>query len=260
MDAVYIPFEVPPERLKSVFRSMKASGVSGINVTIPHKQAVLRLADALSPEARGIGAANTVVFRNGRSKAYNTDGEGFMRSLKCDLKMDPRGKSVLLLGCGGAARAIAFVLAREGAGPITFVDKIEKRARELAAKTKKDFSRCGGTLPRCGAKHIPFLKSRIDEGVLDADLLVNASPVGMHKGDPCIVSPGALHKGLAIYDIVYNPPATPLLREAKKRGIRASNGLGMLLYQGVLSFELFTGIKAPVSVMRSALMRAVKKC
>jgi len=253
MDAVYVPFKVAPGKLRPALRSMKASGVSGINVTIPHKQAVLRLVDVLSPEVKGIGAANTIVFRNGRSKAYNTDGEGFLCSLKSDLKVGPKGKAVLLFGCGGAAKAIAFVLAREGARSITFVDKVEKRARDLAAKTKKDF-------PRCGAKHIPFLRSRIDEEVLDADLLVNASPVGMHKGDPCIVGTGSLHKGLAVYDIVYNPPATPLLKEAKKRGVKAANGLGMLLYQGVLSFGLFTGRKAPVAVMRSALRKAVKKC
>jgi shikimate dehydrogenase len=253
MDAVYIPLEVAPDKLKSAFASIKALGFSGINVTIPHKQAVLRLADKLSPEAKGIGAANTIVFRNGRSKAYNTDGEGFIRSLKSDLKIDPKGMSVFLFGCGGAAKAIAFVLAREGAKNISFVDQEEKRARELAAKTKRDF-------PRCATKYIPFVKHRIDEETLWSDLLVNASPVGMHKGDPCIVSPGALHNGLAVYDIVYNPPATPLLKEAKKRGIRASNGLGMLLYQGVLSFEYFTGRKAPVSVMRSALKKAVKKC
>ena len=253
MDAIYIPFEVAPENLKSAFRSIKALGISGINVTIPHKQAVLSLADALSPEVKGIGAANTIVFKNGRSKAYNTDGEGFIRSLKSDLKVDPRGKSVLLFGCGGAAKAIAFVLAREGAKAVTFVDQVEKRAKELAAKTKKDF-------PKCDTKYIPFMRPRIDEEVLDSDLLVNASPVGMHKGDPCIVSPGALYKGLAVYDIVYNPPATPLLREAKRRGIKASNGLGMLLYQGARSFELFTGKKAPVPVMRAALKKAVKKC
>ncbi|MFA5339378.1 MAG: shikimate dehydrogenase [Candidatus Omnitrophota bacterium] len=252
IDAVYIPFEVPPRALKSAFRSLKALGVSGINVTIPHKQAVLPLVDELSPEVKGIGAANTIVFRKGKARAYNTDGEGFIRSLKNDLKANPKGKSVLLFGAGGAAKAIAFVLAREGAKSVTFVDQIEKRAKDLAAKTKKDF-------PRCGTKHIPFLRSRIDEEVLGSDLLVNASPVGMHKGDPCIVDPKALHKDLAVYDIVYNPPATPLLKEAKKRGIKASNGLGMLLYQGVLSFEHFTGKKAPVAVMRAALKKAIRK-
>ncbi|OGX27563.1 MAG: shikimate dehydrogenase [Omnitrophica WOR_2 bacterium RIFCSPLOWO2_12_FULL_51_24] len=251
MDALYVPFEVASRDLKAAVRGLKALGISGVNVTIPHKQAVLPLVDELSAEAKGIGAANTIVFsRNGKAKAYNTDGEGFIRSLKGELKINPKGRSVLLFGCGGAAKAIAFVLAREGVRSISFVDQAEKRAKELAAKIKKDF-------PRCGTKHIPFLRSRIDEEALDSDLLVNASPVGMHKGDPCIINPKALHKDLAVYDIVYNPQATPLLKEAKKRGIRASNGLGMLLYQGVLSFELFTGRKAPVSVMRAALKKAI---
>lgn len=251
MDALYVPFEVAPRDLKAAVRGLRALGISGVNVTIPHKQAVLPLVDELSTEAKGIGAANTIVFRNGKAKAYNTDGEGFIRSLKSELKINPKGRSVLLFGCGGAAKAIAFVLAREGARSISFTDQIEKRARELAAKTKKDF-------PRCGTKHIPFLRSRIDEEALGSDLLVNASPVGMHRGDPCIINPKAMHKDLAVYDIVYNPPATPLLKEAKKRGIKASNGLGMLLYQGALSFELFTGRKAPVSVMRAALKKAIK--
>jgi shikimate dehydrogenase len=128
-----------------------------------------------------------------------------------------------------------------------------KRAKALAAKTGKVF-------PKCGTLALPFVKSGIDNEVLASDLLVNASSVGMHKGDPCIVNPKTLHKGLAVYDIVYNPPATPLIKEAKKRGLKAMNGLGMLLYQGTLSFELFTGKQAPVAVMRRALEKAVKCC
>ena len=141
MDALYVPFEVAPSDLKAAVRGLKALGVSGVNVTIPHKQAVLLLVDELSAEAKGIGAANTIVFRNGKAKAYNTDGEGFLRSLKGELKLNPNGRSVLLFGCGGAEKAIAFVLAREGTRSISFVDQVEKRAKELAAKTKKDFPR-----------------------------------------------------------------------------------------------------------------------
>jgi shikimate dehydrogenase len=253
IDAKYAPFETAPRELKAVLRRLKELGECGINVTIPHKQAVLKLLDSLSPEAKGIGAVNTVVFRSGKSKGYNTDGEGFIRSLKEDRNFNPKGKQVFLFGCGGAARAIAFVLAREGARSITFADQIEKRAKELSSKTGKDF-------PKCSVKHIPFDVARIDEEVLDSDLLVNASPVGMHKGDRCIVSPKALRSRLAVYDIVYNPPETPLIKEAKKLGLKAANGLGMLLYQGALSFELFTGKQAPVEVMRVALKKAVKCC
>ncbi len=253
LDARYIPFETAPSRLKDVVRSLKALGARGINVTIPHKQAVLKLLDSISPEAKGIGAVNTVVFRGGRTKGYNTDGEGFIRSLKSDLKVDPKGKAVFLFGCGGAAQAIAFVLAREGARSIAFVDQVEERAKALSLKIGKRFR-------KCAVKQVPFSAARIDKEVLVSDLLVNTTPVGMHKGDGCVVSPKALHAKLAVYDIVYNPPVTLLVREAKKRGLKAANGLGMLLYQGVLSFELFTGKKAPVAVMRGALKKAVKCC
>jgi shikimate dehydrogenase len=153
-----------------------------LNITIPHKQAIMSLLDGLSPEAKGKGAVNTVVFKAGRTKGYNTDGEGFIRSLKDDLKLDPKGKNVLLFGCGGAAQAIAFVLAREGAASIKFTDIDVKRAKALAAKTGKVF-------PKCGTLALPFVKSGIDNEVLASDLLVNASSVGMHKGDPCIVTP-----------------------------------------------------------------------
>ncbi len=251
INAVYVPFEVPPERLKDAVRGLIALGVCGVNVTIPHKQAIAPLLDRLSPAAGAIGAVNTVLFRDGRSTGYNTDAEGFLSSLKKDLKVNPRKKSILVFGSGGAARAIAYVLARERAASITFVDMLNQRAKELAVKINRGF-------PGSSARAIPFLKSRIDEEVLNSDILINASPVGMKKGDPCIVSPNALHRDLAVYDIVYNPSATPLLREAERRKLRVAGGIGMLLRQGVVSFELFTGTRAPVSVMHAALKKAVR--
>jgi shikimate dehydrogenase len=251
INAVYAPFEVPPERLRDAVRGLAALGICGVNVTIPHKQAVLPLLDELSPGAKAVGAVNTVIFKNGRSIGYNTDAEGLLISLKKDLKVNPKNKNIMVFGSGGAAKAIAYVLAREKAASITFADICGQRAKELSRKIGKDF-------PGCRTKAVPFLKSRIDEEVLNSDILINASPVGMRKADPCIVSPNALHKGLAVYDIVYNPPATPLLREAKRRKIESAGGIGMLLYQGAASFELFTGVKAPVAVMRAALKKVVK--
>lgn len=251
INAVYAPFEAPPERLKDAVRGLAALGICGVNVTIPHKQAILPLLDELSPGAKAVGAVNTVIFKGGRSIGYNTDAEGLLISLKKDLRIDPKKRTIVVFGSGGAAKAIAYVLAREKAASITFVDIFNQRAKELAIKTGRDF-------PGCRTKAAPFLKSRIDEEVLNSDMLINASPVGMRKTDPCIVSPNALHKDLAVYDIVYNPPVTPLLREAKRRGIKAAGGIGMLLYQGAASFELFTGAKAPVAVMRAALKKAVK--
>lgn len=251
INAVYVPFEVPPGRLKDAVRGLVAFGVCGVNVTIPHKQAILPLLDEISPGAKAIGAVNTVIFKSGKSTGYNTDAEGLLISLKKDLNINPGKRTIVVFGAGGAAKAIAHVLAREKASSLTFVDIFNQKAKELALKIGRDF-------PGCHTKAVPFLKSRIDEEVLNSDILINASPVGMRKADPCIVSPNALHKDLAVYDIVYNPSATPLLREAKRRGIKAAGGIGMLLYQGVASFELFTGIKAPVAVMRAALKKVIK--
>ena len=251
INAAYVPFEVPPEGLKDAVRGLIALGVCGVNVTIPHKQAILPLLNELSPGAKAVGAANTVIFKNGKSTGYNTDAEGFLISLKKDLKINPKKRTIVIFGAGGAAKAIAHVLAREKAASITFVDILNQKAKELALKIGRGF-------PGCPTKAIPFLKSRIDEEILNSDMLINASPVGMRRADPCIVSPNALHKDLAVYDIVYNPSVTPLLREAKRRRVKAAGGIGMLLYQGVASFELFTGIKAPVAVMRAALKKVVK--
>lgn len=251
INAVYASFEAPSERLKDAVRGLAALGICGVNVTIPHKQAILPLLDELSPGAKAIGAVNTVIFKGGKLAGYNTDAEGFLISLKKDLNVNPKKRTIVVFGAGGAAKAIAHILAREKAASITFVDIFNQRAKELALKIGRDF-------PGCRTKAVPFLKSRIDEEVINSDMLINASPVGMKKDDPYIVSPNALHKDIAVYDIVYNPSVTPLLREAKRRRIKSAGGIGMLLYQGAASFELFTGIKAPVAVMRAALKTVVE--
>lgn len=251
INAIYVPFEAAPEKLKDVLKGLIALRVCGINVTIPHKEAIAPLLDELSPEAKGIGAANVVLVNNGKTIGYNTDGEGFLISLKKDLKVSPKNRRIFILGAGGAAKAVAYVSAREGARSITLVDVISKRAKELALKTNREF-------PRCETKSIPYLRSRIDDEVLNADILINATPVGMKKSDPCLVNSEVLYKGLKVYDLVYNPPGTKLLKKARKRNLKAANGIGMLLYQGALSFELFTGKKAPLSVMRAALKRLIK--
>jgi len=252
MDAVYVSYEVTPEGLKDKLRELISSGVSGINVTIPHKEKIIGLLDEVTPEAAAIGAVNTVLFKGGKSMGYNTDAKGFLLSLKKDLKADPKNKSVLILGAGGAAKAIAYILAKGGTRSILFNDIIPDRARGLADKIKNEF-------PDCKTDCVESTVSEMEKVVRDVDILINATPVGMagKEDNPLPVLP-ALHKDLSVYDIVYNPPETLLLREAKKRGAKGANGLGMLLYQGALSFELFTGKKAPVSVMRAALKKAIK--
>ncbi|KPK37961.1 MAG: hypothetical protein AMJ78_10730 [Omnitrophica WOR_2 bacterium SM23_29] len=252
INAIYVPFEVEPKRLKEAFCGLIALGICGVNMTIPHKEAVIPLLDELSSHVRDIGAANVVLVKDGKLIGHNTDAEGFLVSLKKDLKVSPKNRTIFVLGAGGAAKAVVYILAREGAKSITLVDVIGERAKELALKTKRQF-------PRCETKSIPYLESRIDEEVLNADILINATPVGMHKSEPSIVSPNALHKELVVYDLIYNPTETKLLREARKRNLKATNGIGMLLYQGVLSFELFTGKRAPVSAMLAALKKLIKR-
>ncbi|MFH0771732.1 MAG: shikimate dehydrogenase [Candidatus Omnitrophota bacterium] len=253
MNAVYAPFEVSPEGLNKAFQGLAALGVCGVNVTMPHKQAAIPLLDKLSPGAKAIGAVNTVLFKDGKTMGHNTDAEGFLLSLKDDLKVNPKGKSVLIFGSGGAARAISYVLGREGAKSITLVDIVDEKAMELARKTKKDF-------PACRTEAISFfMQEAIDEKVLNSDILINASIIGLKSRDSCIIKPATLHKKLAVYDIIYNPPITPLLKEAKKRGLKSAGGIGMLLYQGAASFELFTGRKAPVPVMRRACVDALRR-
>lgn len=252
INAAYVPFEVKPRELKNAICGLIGLGVCGVNVTIPHKEAVIPLLDELSSEAKGIGAANVVLVKDGKTMGYNTDGEGFLVSLKKELKVIPKNKSIFILGSGGAAKALVYVLASEGAKSITLVDVMNEKAKELALKANKEF-------PRCQMRSIPYLGSRIDEEALNADILINATPVGMKKDDPRIVSPDALHKDLVVCDLIYNPVETKLLKEAKKRGLKATNGIGMLLYQGALSFELFTGKKAPISVMLTSLKKVIRR-
>lgn len=250
INAVYVPFEVEPKKLRGTLRDLAAIGVSGINVTIPHKEKVVPLLDKVSAEAKAIGAVNTIVFKGGKSIGYNTDAEGFLISFKKELKVNPKGKAIIIIGSGGAAKAISYVLAREGAASITFADVVYRKAKALARKIRKDF-------PRCTCRAVSTTRSQLNNAIRGSDILINATPVGMKALDPCVVDPKALHRGLVVYDIIYNPPLTPLLREARKRKIRAAGGIGMLLHQGALSFGLFTGKRAPISLMRARLKKTI---
>ncbi|MEK6692287.1 MAG: shikimate dehydrogenase [Nitrospirota bacterium] len=241
LDYCYIPFRVRPENLKTAINSIKALSLQGVNITIPHKEAIIPYLDELDREAELIGAVNTVLNKEKRLIGYNTDGRGFVRSLREDGRIDPRGKKIMIIGAGGAARAIAFTLAIEGAGKIFIKDIIEEKAKELSSAISNKIS--------AEAIYIKDLKDRIG----DVDILINATPLGMKKEDPLPVLPELLSQGLIVYDIVYNPPETPLLKEAKKRGAKTLGGLGMLLYQGALSFKIWTGQEPPVDVMRKEL-------
>ncbi|MFA4984332.1 MAG: shikimate dehydrogenase [Candidatus Omnitrophota bacterium] len=247
--AAYRLFEIRPSELEDFMATLGENNIRGMNVTIPYKEKVLDYINGYrQPAVKIIGAANTVKIDNdGRLSCFNTDFSGFMQHL-AELKVRP--KRVAVIGAGGAARAVCFGLAKKKVSEIALYDIDRFRSISLVERLKSVFS--SGD----------FLAASSIEGlrIPDKDLLVNASPVGMKPDDPCLVNAGQLHPGLFVYDLIYNPGRTKLLELATSRGLANSNGLGMLLYQAVLSFSHWTGRDAPQDIMGRALQRELKKC
>lgn len=233
LDATYVTFEGDPDRLEAAIEGAAALGVSGLNVTIPFKQAVL---DSVEPDdtARHIGAVNTIAFEDDRVTGHNTDAAGVRRAFEYH-DVDLAGKRVVLVGAGGAARAIDHVLIEVGCD-VSVANRTESRARELTDSL-------GGTAH--GLSALPDL-------LPDADVLINATSVGMAE-DRSPVPEEVLHGDLVVMDIVYSPLETTLLKEAAHAGAETIDGAWMLLFQGTEAFELWTGMDAPVEDMNRAL-------
>ena len=244
LDAVYAPFDVPPDLLAPILRGLAASGVEGLNVTVPLKEAVIPFMGRLDRSAKAIGAVNTIVVRGGRLTGYNTDAAGFLRALR-ELGWRPRPTRAVILGAGGAARAAAWALARRG-GRLTIANRHLDRARALVRWLRR-------VAPRACAEAIPRSRVRLQ----DAELLVNATTVGMRPSDGSPVDPRRLHRGLLVYDLVYHRE-TALVRAARRRGCVAAGGLSMLLYQGAESLRLWLHQSPPIEVMRRALREALE--
>ena len=244
---VYLPFEVKPELLESAVKALMPINIEGVNLTIPHKKAVVPFLDELSPEAEFIGAVNTIVKKGNKLVGYNTDGQGFIKALE-EEKISPEGKSILILGAGGAANAIIYQLLVEGAKRIIVANRTVEKAKALGKHFKEK-----------GKIEVLHLDNSMKSSIKDIDILINTTSVGMKEADLLLVDEDVLAKSLeAVVDIIYSPLETKLLRTAKKKGIKTVNGLGMLLHQGALSFELWTGKKAPMKVMRKALYKKFK--
>ncbi|MBI2354976.1 MAG: shikimate dehydrogenase [Deltaproteobacteria bacterium] len=245
LDYVYVPFGVPPERLAAAVSGLRALGVAGFNVTIPHKIAVMAHLDLLDESAEAAGAVNTVLNDAGRLIGYNTDGEGLVRSLAEDLGVLPGNGTIVIVGAGGAARGAIAALCRAGAGRIVVVNRGRERALELAQSMAR---RYGATeiIPTADAAELrPWLG--------DTALLVNTTSLGMqHEAIP-FLRVEELPRTAAVYDMVYAPPVTPLLRGATACGLNCANGLGMLAAQGELAFRIWTGALPPAGVMRGVL-------
>lgn len=246
LDWVYVPWAVPPEAFPKILETLRAiENFGGANVTIPHKEAAFESVDELSAEARYIRAVNTITPRKGVLVGHNTDGEGFVTSLREEAGEEPKGKRVGLVGAGGGAKAVAYALAQAGVKELRLFNRTEDRARSLVSHLGTLFQDL--EVLALGLQHMrPDILGQLD-------ILINATPVGMEPSHPPLFDYGILPENLLVCDLIYRPPETPLLASARSRGCRILNGSGMLLYQGVRAFELWTGRKAPVSVMRQAL-------
>jgi shikimate dehydrogenase len=247
LDYRYLPFVVPRALLPHAVAAIRALGLVGVNITVPHKERVIPYLDQLTAEARLIGAVNTIVNRRGRLIGDNTDGRGFLLAVRRTLGFSPRGQVVCLLGAGGAARAVAVALMRAGVRRLVIANRTVGRAVGLTTRLRRQFTRSGAELHA-----IALSPAAMNREVGSYDCLVNATSIGMKPGDPCLVGPAFLRQCTNVCDLIYNPAETRLLRDARRAGSRTMNGLAMLVYQGALSFELWTGRKAPVDVMARA--------
>ncbi len=248
VDAIYKLFPLKDSEVDPFMRALKdpASPIFGLNVTVPYKERVIPYLDALSPFAEKARAVNTIVIDEQRRLiGHNTDGPGFLSHLT-ELGVDPLGKSIALMGAGGAARAIVSVLCLLEVPPkeIRFFDLDRAKAQILIEDLGE----------RIDVSPVELVSQREDLGIDRADILINATPVGLRPDDPELVKERELHEGLFVYDLIYNPAETRLLAAAHRCGCRGSNGLGMLLYQGVLAFQYWANMELPIEITQQMRM------
>jgi shikimate dehydrogenase len=247
-NGIYAAFHIDPADLGGFVQGVRAMGIRGVNVTIPHKVEIMQYLDEIDAGAEAVGAVNTIVNDGGRLTGYNTDGIGYVRSLKEEAAPELAGKRVVVLGAGGAARGIVYALSLEQPERITIANRTVERAQELA-------DALGGT---CGDLRAAGQES-LEAACREADIVVNTTSVGMypHTADiPMGVSSAWLKPDAVASEIIYNPMKTRFLLEAEAAGRRIHGGLGMFIYQGAYAFEYWTGKPAPVSAMRDAVLDA----
>lgn len=249
IEAEYVKIEVAPGDLATFVQELRAGDWGGINVTVPHKQAIVPLLDSLSEEAAAIGAVNTVVVDGSRLRGHNTDASGFKRAIRDDAGFDPAGRNVCLLGAGGAARAVLWSLCESRARRVLIVNRTVERAKSLldAASRWNDWAELEVDL-------LPSTWGEWSDTLAACDLVVNTTSVGLHRSDTPLPA-SAIPDGATVMDLIYNPRPTRLLAESMPR-LRTIDGLPMLVYQGAAAFELWTGLSAPVGVMFEAAERA----
>ncbi|MFQ6672105.1 MAG: shikimate dehydrogenase [Candidatus Tectimicrobiota bacterium] len=241
---------VPPEGLAAAVERFRAEGVVGFNITIPHKEAIIPLLDDVDEEAERLGAVNTVLVVAGRFVGTNTDGTGFLRSLREDGGYEPRGRTAVVLGAGGAARAVVAHLALAGASSVVVANRTLARAERLAVDMARSLGR------EC-FEPVPLDSPAVADAIRQAQCLINTTSVGM-AGDRRLPVPADwIEPHLVVCDLVYRPLVTPLLEAARARGALTVGGLGMLIYQGAEAFRRWTGHEMPVDLVRSTLEAAL---
>jgi shikimate dehydrogenase len=251
LDWRYLAFEVDPRNLRAAIEGARAMNFAGLNLTVPHKLLAVDMVDTLDASAKKFGAVNTIKFetrRNGKCRAigYNTDADAIVTALRADLGIKLRGAKVLLLGAGGAGRTAALRMAMENVDELFLVNRTRRKAEDLAREIRN----------RC-----PSVKLSVGYPESKIDLLLNATSLGLKATDPLPFDEKqfSFKQTRAAYDMIYRPAETKLLAAARKAGCRAANGLGMLLHQGATAFEIWTGKKAPIAIMRQALEVEVYK-
>lgn len=246
LNYAYVPFHVKKENINNLISGAKALNIKGLNVTIPHKIEVIKYLDEIDPLAEKIGAVNTIKFSDGIAKGYNTDAIGAMSALK--EKVNIKNKDVLVLGAGGASRAISYALCEEDVNSITILNRHVNRGKVLAEdiSNKTDYE-------------IDYdLQSNSDKYLKDTDIIINTTPNGMypHINDEPLIYAQQMDNEMCVFDIVYTPLETGILKEAKKIGATCVSGIKMFLYQGVESFKIWTGIDANIKVMEEVILKA----
>ena len=252
VDARYVAYQVAPDEVEEFVNGLRQPGILGINVTVPHKLAVMPFLDEIDGWATEAGAVNTIVNRQGRLTGHNTDGYGFLRGLREGAGFEPRGRRTLILGAGGAARGVVLALAREGVGDLTIANRTPERAENLAELAQNR----GIT-----SQAIPLSGVALKEAAIRAELIVNCTTIGMTHGpaeDETLLPGDVIPPTALVNDLVYHPLETRLLREAARAGAKTLGGIQMLVYQGAASFEMWLQQLAPVPVMLEAAGQAMR--
>lgn len=242
----YVPLHITGDQLEEAVRAIRTLGFRGVNVTIPHKVAVMQYLDKLDESAVDVGAVNTIVNDKGVLTGYNTDGIGYVRSLKAEAVPDLSGSRILVIGAGGAARGIVAALLKDQPSKVVIANRTADKAQELASVYEGQ-----SVVTGLGLQDIPSV-------IGEMNIVINTTSVGMFPHiDATPINPDILHEGMVVSDLIYNPLRTRLLSESLQRGCTIHGGLGMFVYQGAYALEYWTGLPAPTEIMRQTILECL---